>query len=569
MERQRRLDLRQSTKLLIVGLDGATFDLIEPWVKAGHLPTFSRLMTEGAWGTLSSTIPPMTAPAWTSFMTGKNPGKHGLYDWTRRRKDSYQVYPVTASHCQEQTLWSLLGAAGRRVCVVNVPMTFPPSAVNGLMVSGMPAPSTRVTITYPPDLLAEIEREVGEYLLYPDPGQAYSDSGVQAFLDRLYRTTEARLRVMHYLQAREDWDLFMLVFNGTDTVQHAMWKFMDARHPLHDPRKSGLFGDAILRYYQYLDGALGEIVAGLDGNTTLMVMSDHGFGPFHKFIHVNNWLRREGWLKIKGSPKAWLKSALFDLGFTPMHVYNLLMRVGMGMFKGRVVRGHGQGLLKALFPSFEDVDWANTAAYSLGNVGQIHLNVRGREPHGCIEPGHAYEATRDEIVARLRKLRDPDTGEPVVESIYRREQVYTGPHLGDAADIVFVPTRMEYFGFGEYEFGSNKIIEGMERGISGTHRLNGMLMLWGTPIQPGFRLAGAGLTDLAPTVLHLMGQPVPSDMDGRVLSEALTPGCAGPWEIKISSEALHTEQSEASQDDLSAEDAELVIERLRGLGYVA
>jgi predicted AlkP superfamily phosphohydrolase/phosphomutase len=557
-------------KVLVLGLDGATFDLIEPWVQAGHLPSFSQLMSEGAWGPLDSTIPPMTAPAWTSFMTGKNPGKHGLYDWIRRSNDGYDVFPVTASHCREQTLWSLLSNAGRRVCVVNVPMTFPPTDVNGLMVSGMPAPSTQVTITSPPTLLAEIEQQVGAYLLYPDPGQAYSDSGVDAFLDRLYRTTKRRLQVLEYLRSREEWDFFMLVFNGTDTVQHAMWKYMSPQHPLHDPSKFEKYGDAILRYYQYLDTALGEIVAGLDEETTLVLMSDHGFGPFHKFIHVNNWLRQEGWLKIRKGPKARLKSMLFDLGFTPMQVYNLLMRIGLGSLKRKVVRGRGQGLLKTLFLSFDDVDWSDTMAYSLGNVGQIHLNVRGRESQGCVEPGELYETARREIMARLEELRDPLTGEPVIEKVYRREEIYQGPHLEHAADIVFIPTRMEYFGFGEYEFGSNKIIESMERGISGTHRFNGISLLWGKTIQNGHHLRDARLVDLAPTILHLMGRPIPSDLDGRVLSEALTPDYAGPWETETTPSAQDPSDLPADvDDDLSTEDKDLVIERLRGLGYVA
>ena len=172
-------------KVLVIGLDGATFDLIRPWAAAGHLPTLSRLMSQGAGGELRSTIPPMTAPAWTSFITGKNPGKHGLYDWIRRHADDYSVYPVTARHCAEPTLWALLSAAGLRVCVFNVPMTYPPQPVNGLMISGLPAPSVQAGITYPPELLTEIETQVGKYLLYPDPGQAYSDAGIDAFIHGL------------------------------------------------------------------------------------------------------------------------------------------------------------------------------------------------------------------------------------------------------------------------------------------------------------------------------------------------------------------------------------------------
>ncbi len=566
--------MNRKHKVIVIGLDGATFDLIEPWAREGHLPTLARLMDEGARGLLASTVPPMTGPAWTTFMTGKNPGKHGIYDWIYRHRDSYDVSPTTARHCRDATIWSILSDAGQRVCAFNVPMTFPPKPVNGVQISGMPAPSTKVTITHPVELLSEIERDVGEYLVYPDPGQAYSDQGVDAFLDRLYRTTARRLEVMNYLRAREDWDFFMLVLNGTDTVQHAMWKYMSPDHPQHDPTKYAKYGDAILRYFQYVDKALGEIVAGLDQDTVLMIMSDHGFGPFHKFIHVNNWLRQNGWLKIKRTPQARLKSLLFSLGFSPMKIYKLLMRFGLGALKREVVRGQGQGLLKTLFLSFGDVDWDRTVAYSLGNVGQINLNVRGREPQGTVEPGEEYEATRDEIIARLWELRDPKTDERVVQEVYRREEIYWGRNLESAADIVFIPTRMEYFGFGEYEFGSNDVIEAVDRGISGTHRPNGICLLWGPGVKEGTHLQGAHLYDLAPTILHLMGHAVPEDMDGRVLTDALLPEYGELIEDRTPSQ-LYAPPTPGDggargepEADLSEEDEDIIVERLRGLGYV-
>jgi predicted AlkP superfamily phosphohydrolase/phosphomutase len=304
-----------------------------------------------------------------------------------------------------------------------------------------------------------------------------------------------------------------------------------------------------------------------------MLMSDHGFGPFHKFIHVNNWLRQQGWLKIKKTPKAWLKSTAFDLGFSPMKIYNVLMRFGLGALKREVVRGQGQGLLKTFFLSFGDVDWPRTAAYSLGNVGQIRLNVRDREPDGLVEPGQQYETVRDEIIARLWELRDPETGEQVVQDVYRREEVYWGDQVEQAADIVFIPTRMEYFGFGEYEFGSNKIIESMKRGISGTHRPNGICLLWGGPVRAGVKVESARLYDLAPTILHLMGEPLPPDMDGRVLVEALRPEYAelSPSAGNVAEPApadIYASYPVAAGDQLSDHDEELIVERLRGLGYV-
>ncbi|MFW6082579.1 MAG: alkaline phosphatase family protein [Chloroflexota bacterium] len=558
----------KANKVMVIGLDGATLDLIRPWASAGHLPTLQELMTNGASGDLRSTVPPMTAPAWTSFMTGKNPGQHGLYDWTYRRQDSYAVSSMTASDCVEPTLWSLLSDAGRRVCAFNVPMTYPPQSVNGVMISGLPAPSTDVEITYPPELLAEIEAELGEYLLYPDPGQAYSDAGIDAFLRRLYQTTDMRLRVLDYLRHREDWHFLMVVFNGTDTVQHAMWKFMSPDHPLHEPRRAEKYGSAIFEYYQYIDQELGKIVASLDPDTVLILMSDHGFGPFHKFIHVNNWLRQHGWLQLKPGLKPRLKSAIFDLGFTPMGVYNLLMSVGMGYLKREVVRGRGQGLLKTLFLSFDDVDWSHTTAYSLGNVGQINLNVRGREPQGIVNPGSDYEKIRQDIIDRLQELRDPETGEHVIQEIYRREEIYWGDRLEQAADVLFVPTRMEYFGFGEYEFGSNQILERMKRGISGTHRMNGTLVMHGTPVKPGMEVKDACLYDLAPTILHLMGEPIPSDMDGQVLTEALTAEYADPSQVRYVDLDKTTKERSVTQE-LSAEDESTLTERLRNLGYVA
>jgi predicted AlkP superfamily phosphohydrolase/phosphomutase len=420
-------------------------------------------------------------------------------------------------------------------------------------------------ITYPKELYQEILDNIGDYILYPDPGQAYSDSGVEAFLERLYRCTELRIKAFDYLQQRESWDFAMLVFNGTDTISHALWKYMDKSHPLHNGKAAEKFGNAIRDYYKTVDGYLAKMMDELDSDTTLVLMSDHGFGPFHKFIHVNNWLIQEGFMRIR--PGIWprLKKGLFNLGFAPMKVYDLLMRLGFGGLKRKVVRGQGQGLLKALFLSFADVDWTKTAAYSLGNVGQIYLNVAGREPHGSVEPGAGYEKLRDEIIERLEELADPVTGEKVVETVYRREDIYKGEQLGLAPDIVFMPRRLEYFGFGEYEFGSNEIIEPMKRGISGTHRMNGIFLAYGENIQPGIALEKAHITDLAPTILYMMGLQPPEHMDGRVLSEIFCDSFQPT--LSQTGNSWHNGHGD-DVPGLTDEEKEIVAERLRNLGYV-
>lgn len=247
-----------------------------------------------------------------------------------------------------------------------------------------------------------------------------------------------------------------------------------------------------------------------------------------------------------------------------MNVYNTLMRLGFGKLKREVVRGQGQGLLKTFFLSFGDVDWEHTAAYSLGNVGQIYLNVAGREPQGIVTAAE-YEDVRQQIMDQLAELRDPATGERVVETIYRREEIYHGEQLDKAADIVFIPTRLEYFGFGEYEFGSHQIIESMKRGISGTHRMNGIFLAYGDAIKAGVQIEGASLLDLAPTILQLMSVPVPEHMDGKILDSTFS-------DDFVPLPASHNGDWSASDDEngtgLTEEQKQIVAERLRGLGYV-
>jgi predicted AlkP superfamily phosphohydrolase/phosphomutase len=246
-----------------------------------------------------------------------------------------------------------------------------------------------------------------------------------------------------------------------------------------------------------------------------------------------------------------------------MAAYDLLMRVGLGGLKREVVRGQGQGMLKRLFLSFDDVDWTETVAYSLGNVGQVRINLAGREPDGIVRP-EMYEPVRDEIISRLATLRDPATGETVVEAIWRCEEVYAGPQLAQAADILFMPRRMEYFGFGEYEFGARHVIEPMRRGISGTHRMEGILLAWGPGVQGAGRLPEASITDLAPTLLHLLGLPAPVGMDGRALTAALDPALGAP---RIAPFEEHGGGD--GHGSLSIEEERLLRERLRSLGYVA
>ena len=296
-------------------------------------------------------------------------------------------------------------------------------------------------------------------------------------------------------------------------------------------------------------------------DATVLLMSDHGHGPVRNFLYVNNFLAQRGYLKFKPNIASQLKRAVFQLGLTPRFVYNFLLAMGLGKLRRTLdKRRGGRGLLKRFFLSFGDVDWSRTRAYSIGYIGEVHINLRGREPQGIVNPGEEYERVRDDVINSLRELRLPN-GTPLVEHIWKKEEIYHGAHLANAPDILFLPRNLETIAFGDFEFGSNKVIE-KSFGVSSSHRMNGIFIASGAGIKNTGEFRGAQLIDLAPTILHLMGLPVPTDMDGRVLTEALAD--ARTVEYGGTSEARA-----ATTEGYSEEEEKEVIERLADLGYIS
>ena len=578
-------------KIICIGLDGATFDLIQPFIAQGRLPTFKKLMDSGAWSELRSTVPPVTASAWSSFMTGKNPAAHGLFDFMQRRENSYDLAPVSALDRDGKAVWDLMGDAGKRVIVMNVPVTWPPQPVNGLLVTGMLTPRNAETYTYPKELADELRLEIGDYIVYSD--EVYSKGRGEIFLNALKYSADQRVKAAEYLLQKYPWDFFMLVFPETDTVSHGLWSAFDPTHHEHDPAQAAKFRDGILGIYQHIDDLLARLLDSVTASTfaplrvnsakqsptrdlgvassqkpllamtdvTILLMSDHGHGPVRSFLYVNNLLAQRGFLKFKPIIASQLKRAAFQLGLTPRFVYNIMLALGLGKLRRTLdKRRGGRGLLKQFFLSFSDVDWSRTCAYSIGYIGEVHINLRGREPQGIVEPGKEYERVRDDVINSLRELRLPN-GTPLVEHIWKKEEIYHGAHLTNAPDILFLPRNLETIAFGDFEFGSNKVIE-RSFGVSSSHRMNGIFIASGAGIKNAGEFRGAQLIDLAPTILHLMGLPVPTDMDGRVLTEALA-------DARIVEYGGTSKASATTTEGYSEEEEKEVIERLADLGYIS
>jgi len=552
----------KNARVVIVGLDGATFDLILPWIKEGKLPSLSYMIENGVYGELKSTIPILTPAAWSSFMTGKNPGKHGIVGFFIREKDSYAVEVINSTHRSAKEIWTTLSENGKKVGIVNVPLTYPPKRVNGFMISGMMTPPNSDNFTYPSLLKEEVEKVVGGSTLDP---LLTSLEKEEVFINELFDSTEKMAKISLFLVEKQEPDLFMVVFNGTDYIQHRFWKYIDPKHPEYKAEKSVKYRKMFLHFYQKVDEIFGNFLKMADEKTTVIVMSDHGAGPLHKYIHVNSWLMQTGLLKLKKRPTTRLKRFLYKIGANPEKILNALFSIHLANIRIRINRTDEklQSISSRLFMSFSDVDWTKTKAYSIGS-GIIYINLKGREPSGTVSPGQEYESLREQISTHLHELKDPETGKSVIEKVYKKEEIYTGPHIDTLPDIVFTP-KPGYTTFEEHEFAANSVIT-QSKIVSGTHKLNGILMMKGCGIKKSTALQGANIMDLAPTVLYLLGLPIPTDMDGRVLEEALTSSYLRLNPIRYTKDSTHFLQKKRDQ---VYEDEEEIKSKLRALGYIA
>jgi len=503
-------------KVLVIGLDGVGFDFIKDWLEQGKLPTIAKLMERGVYGDLQSTIPPITPPAWASFMTGMNPGKHGIYDFVivkRKKSGDYEYSLVNSKNIKGKCIWDFLTAKKKKSIVLNVPLTYPPWEINGIMISGYLSPPTK-NYAYPNDVVEELEKNIGEYIIFPDenilnnPGRKFK---------KLLKIIEKRKEAAIYLMKNYEYDFFMVEFQMTDTICHL----------LKDRGK-------ILEVYQKVDESIAEILEHTDAQrTNVIIISDHGMTPVKKTIRINRWLYNLGLYRTKkGLQKEYIShTTIMKSNYHAKKqsrkeiLLNLLSNMGITVEKiNYYLSLLGIDFLKRLFPKSIThslpritTDWRNTKAYLFSQHAYwmgISINLKGREAEGIVEPGEEYEKLRNYIIRELYNLRDPETGERVIEKALKREEVYSGPYLNNAPDILVLTKDQEYISdsspYGDiFSRNTNEIH---------THKMNGIFIAYGPDIKRG-QIKGAKIIDIAPTILHMMDVPVPEDMDGRVLKE--------------------------------------------------
>lgn len=550
-----------SPRTLIIGLDGATFDLIDPLIEAGELPTLKRIMSEGVRGILETWPNTNSAAAWSSMVTGYNSGQHGIYHFGEaisRRGVPWR--PVTAIDRKKDTFWHILSAAGQFVGVINMPITYPVDQINGFMLAGMDTPGVSSPgFAHPRDLRSELARHGIDYIIDVADLGAASKRNPHRLPESVERMIDARSRTILHLMQTRSWDVLMAVFVATDRVQHYFWPedLASVDSPDWVP---------IRRVYQRIDSFLNDLLPLAGSNTTLLLVSDHGFGPERSARRgLNQLFAQLGLLRYRkgGEP---IKSRMLNhlLLYGRMVIPNTL--------KDRLARAMPSLHLRAVNERrFSGIDWPTTRVFAGPNGGRVWINLQGRDQDGMVPP-QDYHAVREQIRDILLNLTDATTGKRLVRAVRPREEVYRGPYTDKAPDLLIEWDYQAARNTLCYCAGGKRIVvasperDGSRNKWKGTHRREGILIARGPNIKCGTTLVGANIYDVAPTILYLQNHPVPDDLDGKVLTDIFTEDLLRERPVQACRPT--TPEDQPSATILDASEAREIEERLRSLGYI-
>jgi predicted AlkP superfamily phosphohydrolase/phosphomutase len=454
-------------KVFVIGLDCAEPTLVfDRW--RDHLPNLSQLMEGGTYGDLTSSIPAITVPAWASMLSSKDPGQLGFYGFRNRADYTYENMTIATSRSVKvDRVWDILSRAGKRVVAAGVPQTYPVEPVNGYLISSFLTPSTRSQYTYPASLKEEIQEVVdGEYMF--DVHQFRTENKAN-LLAQIYELADQHHEVIKHLMTTKPWDFFMHVDMGVDRIHHGFWKYFDDRHPLHEPGNP--FENAVRDYYIHLDRQIGERLKLLGDDTAVLVVSDHGGRPMMGGICFNEWLKQEGYLALEYEPD----------GIVPLEKC--------------------------------EVDWTHTTAWGSGGYyARLFLNVKGREPDGIIEPAD-YEAVRDELAERIAAITDPE-GNNIGSVAYKPQEIYRKVN-NIAPDLIVYFGNLSWRSVGSLGLNRIHTFENDTGPDDANHAQEGLYIYYDPRSQGLGRGSRRHLMDVAPTVLDLMGVPVPAGMEGH------------------------------------------------------
>ncbi|MBE0428983.1 MAG: alkaline phosphatase family protein [Thermoleophilia bacterium] len=561
------------SKLLVIGLDGGTFTVIDYLIGKNRLPNFARLIESGSHATLMSTLPPITPAAWSSFFTGTNPGKHGSVGFFRFREGTYQLEPMNAANVRGASVWGLVSGVGKRVCVYDVPVTYPAYEVNGVMISGMDAPHLDEKSTFPRTFREELLESVPDFAISSSVDSPYLLSHhpdpVGECIRQLRAHLDVELRTVRYLMEKEDWDMLVAVIRSPDSFQHIFWdsaeKVMRADPAADDEDRRR--AESVFLCYEVLDSELGERWMRWGKDRNLLIMSDHGFGRLEKEICLNRVLAEAGLLHFH-PVRTRQKARKYLMGKLQAHL-PVRTRRGVRKLLGRDVSGRRWEIFVDALIS--DIDFSRTRIFSISQFGCLFVNTKGRYPSGTVAGEMERRLVIDETVAALEELADPGDGLPVLSRFDRKEEIYSGPLMEEMPDLVINMREYAYRGIHstQLELAEPGIIrEPMKKwgplAHTGAHRREGILVMHGPDILPA-DLGQVQMVDVAPTIGALLDLPYPEDWDGRALTEAFRDKKGQPR----AAEAISAAQEPGPGPSVYTEEEEdEVRRRLENLGYL-
>ena len=520
-------------RVIVFGIDGGTWDAILPLIQKGQLPCFQQLLESSTWGKLQSTIPPSSFPAWTTAITGVNPGKHGITDFTRRISGQDKLIFLNSRHCGVPTIFDILSQRGRKVASLGIPATSPPDPINGISIGGFDCPvavSAARNMVYPPLLATELFGKFGDYPYGSISEFRITKNWYAKAREILLKNIEKRENIFYWLWEQEDWDLFWMIFPETDTASHHFWALHDPRSPRHDPELAKHFGDTLSEIYKHLDKVLSNFLNLLKDDDFLIVMSDHGFGGADTIeIYLNLWLQQEGYLTFSNNKREKVKN-----GNLVQRLLEILPdRLPQWLFRQNP---HLMGSLES-HRRFIGIDWKNTVAFSeeSNSFPGIWLRLDGRDFEGSV-PLSERDQLLNEIQMKLLTWVNPLTNRPVMKQVWRREDIFDGPYLSFIPDLVLEPALIN--GYSPNIASSNRAMTdnpiqtippvhyrgGKGLGFSGTHRNQGIFLAYGADSPTG-EISEVNLADITPTILNFMGETIPEWMEGAVL-ECASRACA-------------------------------------------
>ncbi len=531
---------------VVIGLDGAAWQLLDPLIDDGIMPRLAALRARGASGTLSSTVPPVTPPAWTSSFTGVNPGRHGIYGFHRGNAQSERQEMMHSGQVKAPTVWEIANAQGATMGVYNLPLTYPPRELDGWMVSGMMTPGIGQHLSgfvFPEALEQQVLSWVPDYVVEIKANQE-QDWRDEALAERALASLHQRRTVLQRLLEERPCDLLFAVLETPDRLQHLYYRYMDPEEELYHSSAGARIRPSINRCFQVMDEIVGLLddYAGPGGG--VIVCSDHGFTAWEASVHTNALLESWGYLTLKRGARAVrnpvvAKAALAARRFLPVKVRR-----------------------RARQQTFAAIDWSRTKAFASVYYQQgVFVNLAGRERFGTVAPSD-LDTVKEEIAARFTSLRGPD-GELVTDRVWRSQEVFHGDALEGAPDLV-VEVNDSRWQLDDEIFHPHPFTEFLELPRGG-HHPDGIVVIAGPGVPPGHTVAGT-IMDVTPTLLYLSGLRVPEGLDGSVIQGAFDDDHTRDHPVESIPPLSSAPRDESSP--YSEAEEKVIEDTLRGLGYI-